>query len=204
MVDYDTMNHRQLIDELVRCCKERASGTIFLNLLTGQSARLVLNKGVIHWVAYEQLRGRKAIESIREIDQARFSFNPLLKLAIGEQQLPPTPVILKRLYKKNNKPIPVLDQPVVVKTVSPPNPQSDISEEKLFDQDRIRLILEKEALEYLGPIAKVLCSVYMKSMPNQLSFSQIRQLVSTLKQDINDEKKGQLFAMQVKKVIKTL
>jgi hypothetical protein len=202
MVDNRAMNYRQLIDELTKHCKEKVSGTIFFNLKSGQSARLVLSQGVIHWIAYEKLRGRKAVESIREIDQAHFNFNPLLKLAIGEQQLPPTIDILKRLYKHNNNPTTVPDLPLENERLSSSNPQIDLNRERLFDQDRVRSILEEEALEYLGPMTRVLCTDYLKAMPPLLNLSQVRQLITALKKDINDHKKGALFLIRVKKALK--
>lgn len=204
MVDNGVMNHRQLIDELVRHCKEGVSGTIFFNLYTGQSARMVLNRGAICWIAYQQLRGVEAIEAISEIAEARFNFNPLLKLTIGEQRLPSTSKILKWLYKHNNtpKPRPEPDQPIVSNMVSPSYTQVSISGERHFSQDLVRLAVEKEALEYLGPMAKILCTDYLESMPPHLSLTQVHQLIFSLKQDINDERKGRLFMMAVESVLK--
>jgi hypothetical protein len=193
------MNHQQLIEKLVKHCKERASGTIFFNLPGGQSARLVLNNGVIHWTAYEQLRGTKAIESIRDIDQARFNFNPSLKLAIGNQQLPPTSDILKQLDNHNNKPVTEDGLLFTQEGFSTTNIQPNVSGEDHLDLDRVRLVLEEEAMEYLGPMGKVLCADYLKSMPPHLSIIQVRQVISSLKQDINDERKGELFMARVKK-----
>jgi hypothetical protein len=202
MIDNGVMDHKQLIDELVKHCKAKVSGTIFFNLKSGQSARLVLNQGVIHWIAYERLRGKVAIESICEIDQARFNFNPLLKLVIGEQELPPTADILKRLYKHNNKPKTPHDSSLKQEWNSLLNTQVNLSGERHYDQNQVRSILEKEALEYLGPMAKVLCKDYLKAMPSQLSLNQVRQLISSLTQDINNDRKGSLFLTRVKKALK--
>jgi hypothetical protein len=203
-IDIEAMDHRQLVDELFRHCKQRATGTVFFNLLDGQSARLVLNKGVIHWVAFEHLRGREAIESMRHIDQARFSFNPHLRMAIGEQQLPSTTYILKRLYKHRKKPATITALSIEKGVVSTSEHPEDLSEEPYFEQDQVRSILEKEALEYLGPMACVLCSEYLKPMPARLSLSQVRQLISMLKQDIKDERKGALFKTKVKRILNIL
>jgi hypothetical protein len=202
MVDIETMNHRQLIDELFKHCKQRASGTVFFNHQSGQSARLVLNRGVIHWVAYEQLRGREAIESMRKIDHARFSFNPHLRMAIGEQKLPSTTYILKRLYKQRKKSSTVVDLPVERETRSSPDHHHNITGEACLSQDEVRVTLEKEALEYLGPMAKVLCADYLKPLPSQLSVTQVRKLIVALKLDINDERKEAQFVARVEKALK--
>jgi hypothetical protein len=202
MVDNRTMTSRQLIDELVRHCKERASGTIFFNLYTGESARMVLNEGVISWVAFEQLRGEEAIDALSQIREARFSFNPLLKLAIGKQQLPSTSKIVKRLYKQIIDSSPTHNVPAVTGAVLLPNAQDAVSSDRPFSLDQVRLTLENEAVEHLGPMAKLLCTDYFKSMPPYLSHSQVRQLIGTLMRDINDERKGQLFMERVERVLK--
>jgi hypothetical protein len=201
MVDSESMNHRQLVDELFKHCKQRASGTVFFNLQSGQSARLVLNKGVIHWVAYEHLRGREAIESMRKIGHARFSFNPHLRMAIGEQKLPSTTYILKRLYKQSKKSSTVVDLPVEREANRPPANQNNMTGEAYFSLDQVRVTLEKEAMEYLGPMAKVLCADYLKSMPSQLNSSQLRKVIVAIKLDINDERKEANFVAKVERAL---
>jgi hypothetical protein len=196
------MTGRQLIDELLRHCKERASGTIFFNLYTGESARMILNEGIISWVAFEQLRGEEAIDALSQIHEARFTFNPLLKLAIGKQQLPSTSKILKRLYTQINDASPTHPVPFMTDAASPPNAQDTVSGDRPFSLDQVRLVLENEAVEYLGPMAKLLCTDYLKSMPPHLSNNQVRQLIGALMRDINDERKGQLFMERVERVLK--
>jgi hypothetical protein len=202
MVENKTMSRRQLIDKLVRYCKEKESGTIFFTLYTGESARIVLNEGDICWIAFEQLRGEEAIEAFSQIYEARLSFNPLLKLAIGKQQLPSTSKILKRLYKQIKDLSPSHDVPVVTDAVSPPSAQDAFSSDRPFSQDQVRLALENEAVEYLGPMAKLLCTDYLKSMPPQLSHGQVRQLIDAFMRDIKDEQKGQFFMQRVRRVLK--
>jgi hypothetical protein len=202
MVENKTMNHRQLIDELVRHCNEKESGTVFLTLHSGESARIVLNEGGICWMAFEQLRGEQAIEVLCKIDKARFSFNPLLKLAIGKQQLPSTSNIINRLYKEIKDPAATHDEPVLTEVASQQNTQDALSGDQHFSLDQVRLVLENEAVEYLGPVAKLLCTDYLKSMPPQLTHGQVRQLIYALKRDIRDEQKGQLFMERVKRALK--
>jgi hypothetical protein len=206
MVDNEVRSYRQLLDELARHCKERSSGTIFFNLVTGQSARLVLNKGVICWIAYEELRGEEAIEAITAIYEARFSFNPLLKLAIGQQQLPSTSRLLKRLYKDGDAASTneQKDVPVVTEMVSPASSLNDVyekSEERPYSLEHVRMALENEAMEFLGPMAKILCADYLKAMPNYLSHSEVREVIGSLVQDINDDTKRQRFMGRVKKAL---
>lgn len=197
MVGEAIMSPRQLIRALVKLCKEKASGTVFLNVDDSHSARLVLNHGVICWIAYDNLRGEAAIDAISEIDTARLNFNPILKLAIGEQELPTTAEVLKRLDRHGSD---EQDQsvPIVTDVVSP-LPPTDMGGDRPFNQERVRQVLERESMEYLGPMARLLCGDYMKSLRPHLSHAEVRQVISALLQDINDEQKGQRFMERVKR-----
>jgi hypothetical protein len=199
MVERAMLNHQQLMKELVKHCKARASGTVFYNLESGESARMVLSHGEICWVAYQNLRGEAAIDAIAKIVSARFSFNPLLKLAIGEQQLRSTPTILKRLNSHDDSQVGSQDVPIVTDVVSSKDPSAGPEESRPFEQTQVRMVLESEAMEYLGPMARILCADYMKAMPSHLNHGEVRQLISTLVKDINDERKGQQFIARVKK-----
>jgi hypothetical protein len=204
MLEDEVRDYQQLVEELVRHCEEGMSGTIFLSLVNGESARLVLNNGVIRWVAYGELRGEQAFDAIAGIDKARFNFNPSLKMTIGEQQLPTTLSLLKRLYKKN---IPATDvltdepKPAVTATVSPANPPSSPPEDRPFSLQHIHKTLEKEAAQYLGPMAKVLCANYLNDLPSQLSHSEVRDVINALIHDINDDEKEQLFMKRAMKLL---
>ncbi len=198
MVTNGTLSHRQLIDELTRHCKQRVSGTVFFNLDNNQSVRMVLNKGAICWIAYGDLRGEAALDGIPSYMHARFNFNPLLKLAIGEQQLPSTTSILKRLYRQLKEDDNEQGVPTVSEVVSP---AQDSAQGDGYEQDLVRTVLEREALEYLGPMAKLLCDDYLKSMPTRISQAQVHKLIAALAQDINDEQKGKLFKARVQTVM---
>jgi hypothetical protein len=201
MVERVTLNQRQLLKELVKHCKGRASGTVFFNQESGESARMVLNQGEICWVAYQNLRGEAAIEAVAEIVTARFSFNPLLKLAIGQQKLPSTGTILKRLKANDVSQKAHQDVPTVTEVVSSADTQESPGENRPFEQRQVQIILQNEAMEYLGPMASILCADYMKGKPSYLNHGEVRQLINAVMRDIDDERKGQLFMGQVKKAL---
>ncbi len=202
MVDTEVMSHRQLIGELVKHCKARSSGTAFFNLVRGESARIVLNQGVIRWIAYDQLRGEEAIGAIAAISEARFNFNPLLKLAIGEQQLPSTTRLLKRLSRGEGNASPEHVVPIVSDIVSTQDSEGEINGYRPYAHDQVRAALEKEALEFLGPMAKILCAEYMKTKPKALSHEDVQNVIRCLMQDISDDVKRQSFASRAKRALK--
>lgn len=197
MVSEGIMNHQQLIRGLIKLCRDKASGTLFLNIDDGSSARLVLNQGMICWVAFKDLRGEPAIDAISEIGAARMKFNPILKLAIGEQRLPSTPKVLKRLNRYADD-----EQEVAVPTITDvvmPSPPADTGGDRPFRLDQVRGVLERESMEYLGPMARLLCGDYLKSLPANLTLVQVRHVMNALLQDIKDEQKGQRFLERVRR-----
>ena len=233
MVNGSILNHRQLIRGLVKLCKEKASGTLFFHHGDGGSARFVLSRGAISWIANNELRGVSAIEAIRDIEMARVSFNPALKLVIGKQDLPSTTEIIKQLSRRGNDHS-ASDVPTVTEVVSMAYPGDDADPDIRFNlhpegdtdipdigefadrgakatdsnvrfsQGQVHLILEMESMEYLGPMAKILCDDYMKSMPPQLDHAQVRQLINSFVRDINDELKGRRFMERVKRSLNIL
>ncbi|MEJ2691497.1 MAG: hypothetical protein P8166_00270 [Candidatus Thiodiazotropha sp.] len=208
------MNHRQLIRGLVKLCKEKASGTLFFHHGDGESARFVLSRG-------------------RDIEMARTSFNPALKLVIGKQYLPSTTEIIKQLSRRGNDHS-ASAVPTVTEVVSMIYPGEDADPDSQFDlhpagdtdipdieefserdakavdsgarfsQGQVHLVLEMESMEYLGPMAKILCEDYMKSMPPQLDHTHVRQLINSFVRDINDDLKGRLFMERVKRSLNIL
>lgn len=191
------LNHQQLIRGLVKLCRDKVSGTVFFNLEDGRSARLVLNQGAISWVAFQELRGEAAIDAISEVDAARLNFNPVLKLAIGNQDLPSTPEVLKRLnsYVDSGFEPRV---PMVTEVVSPaPQVAADMAGDRPFLRERVCVVLERESIEYLGPMAKLLCEEHMRTLPDQLTLVQVRQAINVLSNDIRDGQKRRLFQERV-------
>jgi hypothetical protein len=197
MVGEGIMNHQQLIRELIKLCRDKSSGTLFINVEDGSSARLVLNQGEICWAAFKDMRGEAAIDAISEIGAARMKFNPILKLAIGEQKLPSTPEVLKRL---NSHPGNGADELVpTITDVVLPTPKVEAGGDRPYKMEQVRSVLERESMEYLGPMARLLCGDYLKSLPANLSLVEVRHVISSLVQDINDDEKGQRFMQQVRK-----
>ena len=199
MVSESIMNHRQLIRGLIKLCRDKASGTVFLNIEDGNSARLVLNQGVIRWAAFKDLRGVPAIDAISEIGAARLKFNPVLKLSIGEQQLPSTPEVLKRLNSHASVEQGEDEEVPTITDVVSSKPPLDTGGDRPFKLNQVRGVLEQESMEYLGPMARLICGDYLKSLPADLSLLQVRQVMNALLQDINDEQKGQRFMERVRR-----
>jgi hypothetical protein len=201
MIDDGILDHRQFIKALVNLCRERSSGTVFYNLSSGLSARIVMNRGEISWVAFGEHRGIDAIEEISLIESGRMSFNSSLKLTIGKQDLPTTPEILKKINTRGieHKRHPKVSQPAAQKT----NPTHNASTSgKTFDKNQICEIIVKESIEYIGPIAKIVCADYMKSQPDEISLNSLRKLIDIIVLDINDDTKGYLFKDRVRSLLK--
>jgi hypothetical protein len=202
MFDGGIVDQREFVQALVTLCKDKSSGTVFYNLNSGASARLVLNHGEICWVAFGELRGEEAIDEIRLIDDnGRMNFNPSLKLAIGKQSLPTTPEILRAInarsrgHETHNHD---LDLGITTSTLE----TSETIIGKSYDKWEVYTIVEEQSLEYIGPIAKVLCAEYTKSMPAQIGLNDVRKIINAIARDIDDKFKAQQFKDNIKGLLK--
>jgi hypothetical protein len=202
MIDDGILDHRQFIKALVSLCRERSSGTVFYNLNNGLTARIVLNRGEISWVAFGEHRGIDAIEEISLIDSGRMSFNHTLKLAIGKQNLPSTPEILKIINTLGNIERKSRAKASYQATQKPNSTRNASTSGKTFDKDRVCEIIVNESIEYIGPIAKIVCTEYMKSQPDMISLNSLRKLIDIIVLDINDDSKGHLFKDRVRSLLK--
>jgi hypothetical protein len=97
----ETLSQQAFVKALIMLCEQKYSGTVFYHRENGLSARMILRRGKISWIAYHHLRGLEAIKEICDIDSGRMYFNTTLKLAIGQQDLPSTLDILKLIKKQN-------------------------------------------------------------------------------------------------------
>ncbi|MET0067175.1 MAG: hypothetical protein ABW076_12590 [Candidatus Thiodiazotropha sp.] len=197
MVDGGLLDHRGFIRALVTLCRDKSSGTVFYNLESGASARMVLNQGEICWLAFAELRGVEALRAIREIERGRMSFNPLLKLAIGKQVLPTTPEILRAINTREAHSFAA--EPPVIATLENTNSPAEPATGRSFDKQAVCELFSREAMEFLGPIARLLCEDYMKSMPQRISSNEVKKLLNAVAQDIGDEQKVRRFKEGIKK-----
>ncbi|MBV2092163.1 MAG: hypothetical protein KUF72_14890 [Candidatus Thiodiazotropha sp. (ex Ctena orbiculata)] len=200
MVDGGTLDHRQFIKALVTLCRERSSGTVFYNLSSGLSARIVMNRGEISWLAFGEHRGTEAIEEIRLIDSGRMSFNPSLKLTIGKQTLPTTPEILKLINTRS----PERKDRIVGPNHNSLNSKSMNNQaplNRVFNKNEVCEIVVRESIEFVGPIARIVCDEYMKSQPTQISLNSVHKLIDTMVMDIDDDTKGRLFKGRVNELL---
>ncbi|MET0081181.1 MAG: hypothetical protein ABW119_22230 [Candidatus Thiodiazotropha lotti] len=201
MVDGGILDHRQFIKALVTLCREKSSGTVFYNLSSGISARIVMNRGEINWLAFGEQRGTEAIEEIRAIDSGRMSFNPTLKLTIGKQTLPTTPEILKLINTRSHERKSRTKAPTHKSINSKPiNNQSPL--DRVFNKNEVCEIVVRESIEFVGPIARIVCDEYMKSQSTQISLKSVHRLIDTMVLDIDDEAKGDLFKNRVSQLLR--
>jgi hypothetical protein len=205
MVDGGILDHRQFIRELVTLCRERSSGTVFFNLDSGISARIVINRGEICWMAYGEFRGEEALNAIREIENGRMIFNPLLKLSIGEQILPSTPEILRLINSRDYHHHYDYDFDQTNDQDSGFRSSSQLIETnsgKYFDKGIVCEVVETEAMEFLGPIAKILCADYVKCMSSELTYHDVRLLINNMARDISSETEIKYFKDRVRRALK--
>ncbi|MBW9258484.1 MAG: hypothetical protein K1566_19390 [Candidatus Thiodiazotropha sp. (ex. Lucinisca nassula)] len=200
MVDGGILDHQQFIKALVTLCRERSSGTVFYNLSSGLSARIVMNRGEISWLAFGEHRGTEAIEEIRLIDSGRMSFNPSLKLTIGKQALPSTPEILKLINTRGHE-RKGQNKGQNHKSLNSKSTNNQAPLNRVFNKNQVCEIVIRESIEFVGPIARIVCDEYMKSQPTQISLNSVHKLIDTMVMDIDDDTKGHLFKGRVNELL---
>jgi hypothetical protein len=177
------LSYQEFYRSLITLCKDKSSGTLFLNLKSGQCARIVLLEGEIKWLAFNGFSGEKAIAAIRTIDCGRLNFNPSLQIMIGNQNLPSTLKILREIKNKSKH------EDVQHHLPNDNTNYSVTGNNKLNiiqtnNQNSACKITEYGELDHTCPVVKYLYSNHTKLLSPQLSQTQIDQLIDSMKKNI--------------------
>jgi len=94
---HQEISYRELVDALRTLCQEGSTGHMFICTDSNHSARIALTGGAITTVTFGRFQGQEAIDAIRKIGSARFSFSEVTYDGRSRRALPPTDVILAQL-----------------------------------------------------------------------------------------------------------
>jgi hypothetical protein len=174
LVGYDV-----LLKDLRQLCKDRRIGTLFVATASNKSASFTLLAGEIVGISLRTLRGRDALLLIKTIGTSRYSFADG-KVADTDPDLPPTAEILEFISTPPSAP----------PLSAPPAPAPRQSR---FNVDRVQLLLEAELVEYLGPMAKVICREHVNKAGVLTGSADLRRLIDGLAREIGDPVKEERF-----------
>lgn len=186
LVSYD-----ELLKELRQLCSDRRVGTLFISTADNKAASFTLLEGEIVGARFRVFRGREALPMIKNIGMARYAFADG-KVADTDPDLPPTAEILALVGSPAPRP------PTSARPASPSSsaaaaaPQAPPRPSRL-DVGRIQIVLESELVEYLGPMAKMICREHIEKAGPIDGPPDLKRLVDGLAREIGDAAKEERF-----------
>jgi hypothetical protein len=176
---YHTYN--ELMDALQSLCMQRSTGTLFIATPDNHFGRIVLKGGDIISLIFGTKSGMAALPFIRAIRTGKFTFTQGHTPADGTENLPPAPELLRRLNAGAT--------PVGATTRSP-------VDQKLLGQ--VYRIVEGELVEFVGPIANLVCSEHKGKFGPITQEKELRALLESIGREIGDPLKARQFIERVR------
>ena len=178
MSDSDpVLTYRQLIGEVRRLCAQRQTGWVFITTSDNHSVRFGLQNGAIVAIMFRNQTGLEALAAIQRVLKGSLSFSNGPPLPKPQAGLPPTPELLALLQST------ATDHPDEADT----GPGS--LDEALA---RSRAVIEKELIEYLGPMARLVIDEHIAAA------TKLTDLIDALAREINDPAKSASFRERVR------
>ncbi len=135
-----------LSDELLNLCREKRTGTFSVVTSTSVLAQFGLNDGEIVFLSVQNKQGMEGLEALEalvkpetKVSTARFVDGRLMTSRLA---LPPTHHILERLGGQS---------------AHPPAAAAAADPKSVRLTDQIRAVVEQELMEFVGPMAVILC-----------------------------------------------
>ena len=179
--DPDVPGHEQLIVELRSLCAAKRSGTMFIITTENHTAQFILREGEIVGLSYRLIRGPDALPLMRTFEGGRYRFESET-FARTDPRLPATADLLALLVPEHAA---VMERP-------PAQPTTGGGEA----HDRIRLLIERELAEFLGPMAGLVCQEYAQGSHLD-SREDVSRLVEAIAREIGDPTKEARFKERI-------
>lgn len=177
-----SLGYRDLIGEVRRLSAEGRTGTVFITTSDNHSVRFVLRGGTISAVGFGLQTGLAAVTSITRITGGRLSFSDELLQHESQAELPPTAELLTLLSGA------AADAGDGGGAGTGPMATS---------LNRSSAILEAELVEYLGPMARVVCNEHLTRAARSGSTS-LNDVIESLARELGDRDKAARFTERVR------
>lgn len=194
----------ELLQELIRMCNERRTGTLFIATNDNRLARIALKDGAIAAVEFQRKQGIAAIQLMKSILAGTWRFNDELMLVSGVQSLPATSGVLRMLADKSgadtvftahelNSPVGPAPIPTASGATAPPTKQRfsfvDVSE--LL---QIKELITTELIAIIGPMGKLVSEDYLSELTDRRSVMMAIEKIAT---EIDDPDLERQFKLSV-------
>jgi hypothetical protein len=150
------MSYRELMTELGALCAAKRTGTMFIATTDNHAARIGLRQGDIVSLVFRAQRGLEALDHIRKITAASFTFSDIMLDKAAHADLPYTADLLALMIGEESPlPPPAPAPPVAAVPRAPAAVATPPVEHPQLV--RARAVIESELTEFVGPIAPLLC-----------------------------------------------
>lgn len=174
------LTYNEMVLKLSDIVSGKLTGTFSLATTENHFATISLKNGRVVGATYRQLKGGPAIEKITQINGGRCNFSEgALRSDEVDETLPSTEEIFKALG------VPTADSP------------EESIEESEFETDAVMALIEKEAVEYLGPMAAMICRENLDQVGHITSQADLFQLINGIAGEVGDTSKETEFKNKI-------
>ncbi len=195
----------ELLQELVRMCNERRTGTLFIATNDNRLARIALKDGVISAVEFQRKQGLAAIKLMQSILAGTWRFNEELMLVSGVQSLPSTPGLLRMLADKPGPggDISIPPHELSVPQTLPPQPpgagavgaaKQRFSFVDVSELLQVKELITAELIAIIGPMGKLVCEDHLAALTDRRS---VMMAIEKVAAEIDDPDLERQFKLSV-------
>ena len=167
---------KDIVDEIGRLHRSRATGTLFVATGSNKSAQILFEDGDITSIYFFNRHGRDALEKMSTIKVGRYRFQEGFTPVRKRVDLPDTSVIIDKLKS-------FCGAEPSSETVQFSGPGGGITEEE-------KSVLEKSLVEYIGPMAAIVCEDFFhQEMDLQEIVEKLAWKFPRLSRPLNSEKR---------------
>jgi hypothetical protein len=177
----ELLHFSEIIIEIGRLCKQRATGTLFISTGDNRSAQFMLDKGDIVFILFAGKRGQEAVNLMSKIREGRFRFQEGGNIS-RRMELPPTQDILKILNSGS----------VLASSSSPVQSEKKVLTGSGLSPEQ-KSVLESCMADCIGPMAAIICEDHFDSG------SDLQTTVEALAAEIPSPVQGKKFREMVAK-----
>jgi hypothetical protein len=188
----------ELVKELGGLCAAQRTGTMFIATTDNQSARIGLREGAIVSMVFRTRRGLEAADHLRKITGGRFSFSETIVDRVASEDLPSTSALLALLAGEASPlpPIQPAAAPLSAPRPAPPPAAPAAPAAVRAVLSRAQSTIEAELMEFVGPIASVLCREHIARAASAGPPFDWPALVDAIAREIGDRAKEERFKQQ--------
>jgi hypothetical protein len=190
------MSYRELMAELGALCAAKRTGTMFIATTDNHAARIGLRQGDIVSLVFRAQRGLEALDHIRKITAASFSFSDAVMDKAAHADLPYTTDLLALMIGEEPPLPPAAPAPRLA--AAPRAPAAAATPPFEHPQlVRAQAVIESELTEFVGPIAPLLCREHIARTAAAGPPWNWHELVDAVAREIGDSAKDARFKQQV-------